>query len=65
MTKFSLGQFAAHLLTFEADLHVTEDACVEKACRMIEKEAKAAIPSQTPVLNLVILFLLFGTFEVA
>jgi hypothetical protein len=43
MTQFSLGQFAAHLLTFEADLHVTEDACVEKACRMIEKEAKTAI----------------------
>jgi phage gpG-like protein len=43
MTQFSLGQFAAHLLTFEADLHMTEDACVEKACRMIEKEAKSAI----------------------
>jgi phage gpG-like protein len=43
MTVFSLGQFAAHLLSFEADLHVTQDACVEKACKMIEKEAKAAI----------------------
>jgi phage gpG-like protein len=39
----SLGGFAAHLLTIEADLHVTEEVCVEKACRMIEKEAKAAI----------------------
>jgi hypothetical protein len=42
--KFSsLGGFAAHLLTIEADLHLTEEVCVEKACRMIEKEAKAAI----------------------
>jgi hypothetical protein len=42
-TRFTLGQFAAHLLTFEADLHLTQDACVEKACRMVEKEAKSAI----------------------
>jgi hypothetical protein len=41
--KFSLGQFAAHLLTYEADLHLTEEACVEKACKMVEKEAKSAI----------------------
>ena len=42
--KFSsLGSFAAHLLTIEADLKVTEEVCVEKACRMVEKEAKAAI----------------------
>jgi hypothetical protein len=44
MTTFnSLGAFAAHLLTIEADLHVTEEVCVEKACRMVEKEAKRAI----------------------
>jgi hypothetical protein len=42
-TRFSLGQFAAHLLAYEADLKLTEEACVEKACRMIEKEAKTAI----------------------
>jgi phage gpG-like protein len=42
--KFSsLGGFAAHLLTIEADLKITEEVCVEKACRMVEKEAKAAI----------------------
>jgi hypothetical protein len=42
--KFSsLGGFAAHLLTIEADLHLTEEVCVEKACRMVEKEAKTAI----------------------
>jgi phage gpG-like protein len=39
----SLGAFAAHLLTIEADLKVTEEVCVEKACRMVEKEAKRAI----------------------
>ena len=42
--KFSsLGGFAAHLLTIEADLELTREVCVEKACRMVEKEAKAAI----------------------
>jgi hypothetical protein len=42
--KFSsLGGSAAHLLTIEADLKLTEEVCVEKACRMVEKEAKAAI----------------------
>jgi phage gpG-like protein len=30
-------------LTFEADLRLTEEACVEKACKIVEKEAKAAI----------------------
>ena len=39
----SLGGFAAHLLTVEADMRLTEEACVEKACRMVEKEAKRAI----------------------
>lgn len=39
----SLGGFAAHLLTIEADMKLTEEVCVEKACRMVEKEAKAAI----------------------
>jgi hypothetical protein len=35
--KFSsLGGFAAHLLTIEADLQLTREVCVEKACRMVE-----------------------------
>jgi HK97 gp10 family phage protein len=42
--KFSsLGSFAAHLLTVEADLELAREVAVEKACRMIEKEAKTAI----------------------
>ena len=42
--KFSsLGSFAAHLLTIEADLKLSQEVCIEKACRMVEKEAKAAI----------------------
>ena len=42
--KFSsLGSFAAHLLTIEADLKLSQEVCVEKACRMVEKEAKTAI----------------------
>jgi HK97 gp10 family phage protein len=43
MTQFTLGQFAARLLAYEADLKLTEEACVEKAARMVEKEAKSAI----------------------
>jgi hypothetical protein len=43
MTQHTLLQFAARLLAYEADLKLTEEACVEKACRMVEKEAKAAI----------------------
>jgi phage gpG-like protein len=39
----SLGSFAAHLLTIEADLELAREVCVEKACRMVEKEAKTAI----------------------
>jgi len=39
----SLGGFAAHLLTIEADLELAREVCVEKACRMVEKEAKTAI----------------------
>ena len=42
--KFSsLGSLAAHLATIEADMKLTEEVCVEKACRMVEKEAKTAI----------------------
>jgi hypothetical protein len=43
MTQHTLLQFAAHLLTYEADLKMTKEACVEKACVMVEKEAKRAI----------------------
>src|SRR3984893_15566765 len=39
----SLSSFAAHLLTIEADLELAREVCVEKACRMVENEAKAAI----------------------
>jgi HK97 gp10 family phage protein len=42
--KFAdLGGLAAHILAVTADLKLAEEVCVEKACRMIEKEAKAAI----------------------
>jgi len=34
--------FAAQLLTIEADLELAKEVCIEKACRMVEKEAKAA-----------------------
>jgi phage gpG-like protein len=41
--RLSLGGFAARLLAAEADMHLTSEAIIEKACRMIEKEAKTAI----------------------
>ena len=39
----NLGGLVAHLLTVKADMRVAEEVCLEKACRMIEKDAKAAI----------------------
>jgi HK97 gp10 family phage protein len=44
MTIFnSLGDFAAHLLTIEADLELARDAAVVKGCKIVTKEAKAVI----------------------
>jgi hypothetical protein len=33
----SLGGFAAHLLTIEADLELAREVCVEKACHGRER----------------------------
>jgi HK97 gp10 family phage protein len=38
-----LGGLLAHFFTVEKDMKLAEEVCLEKACRMIEKEAKAAI----------------------
>jgi hypothetical protein len=39
----SLGDFAAHLLTIDADLEVAREAAVVKGCQIFQKEAKAVI----------------------
>jgi hypothetical protein len=43
MTQHTLLQFAARLLAYEEDLKLTEEVVIEKACRMVEKEAKRVI----------------------
>lgn len=39
----SLGGFAAHMLAAGADMKLAEEAVLEKACVMVEKEAKDVI----------------------
>ncbi len=52
MTVFtSFTDFAAHLLTVEADVRLAQEAAVEKACRMVEKAAKRAIGKYLPDYN--------------
>jgi hypothetical protein len=41
--KCSLGGFAAHMLAAGADMKLVEEAVLEKACVMVEKEAKDVI----------------------
>jgi hypothetical protein len=43
MSVFSLAGFAAHLLTMEADVELGKQMAVERACRMVEKEAKRVL----------------------
>lgn len=44
----SLGQFAAHLLAAEADLHLAMEGATVKGCKMIAKKAKAVIGVEQP-----------------
>jgi hypothetical protein len=43
MTTFTLEGFAAHLLTMKADIELAMEASVERACQMIEREAKESL----------------------
>jgi len=43
MTIFSLTGFAAHLLTMRADVELAMEAAVERACQMVETEAKDSL----------------------
>jgi hypothetical protein len=38
-----LSEFAAHLLSIEADMKFAQEIILERACKMIEKAAKHAI----------------------
>ena len=41
--RCNLGEFAVHMLTAASDARLAEEAILEKACVMVEKEAKSAI----------------------
>jgi hypothetical protein len=43
MKVFSLTDFAAHLLTIEADIELAKVAIVERACQMVERDAKRSL----------------------
>ena len=43
MTLSSFAQLAARLATADADMKLAKEAILEKACQLIEDEAKAAI----------------------
>ena len=45
MTLSSFAQLAARLATADADMKLAQEAILEKACQMIEDEAKGAIGS--------------------
>ncbi len=42
-TRLGRQELAAHLLTMEADVELAKQAAVERACRMVEKEAKRVL----------------------
>jgi hypothetical protein len=44
----SLGDFAAHLLTMEADIKLAEEVAVVKACKKVSKTAKNLIGHENP-----------------
>lgn len=49
MTVFhTCTDFAAHLLTMDADIKSAEEAAMERACRMVGKRAKKAIGQYLP-----------------
>jgi phage gpG-like protein len=46
---FSLGEFAAHLLTMEADLKLAEEAIVVKGCKIMQRAAKGMLGIPQPI----------------
>jgi HK97 gp10 family phage protein len=48
MTVFSLGDFAARLVTMEADIRLAQEAAVVKGCKMIQRAAKRQIGHEQP-----------------
>ncbi len=51
MTKVfnSLGDFAAHLLTVQADIKAAEEAAVVQACKIVKRTAKGMIGHEQPM----------------
>ncbi len=48
MSVFSLGQFAAHLMTMDADIRLAEEAAVVKGCKLIQRKAKGMMGHEQP-----------------
>lgn len=48
MKTFSLGEFAAHLLTMEADVKLAEEAAVVKGCKIVQRAAKGMLGTPQP-----------------
>ena len=48
MIGHTLGEFAAHLLTMEADIRLAEEVAVVKACKVVSKTAKNLIGHENP-----------------
>jgi len=45
---FSLGDFAAHLLTMEADIKAAEEVAIVRACKIVQRTAKNMIGHEQP-----------------
>lgn len=48
MKTFSLGEFAAHLLTMEADIRLAEEVAVVRGCKLIQRKAKGMLGHPQP-----------------
>ena len=48
MSVFSLGEFAAHLMTMDADVKLAEEAAVVKGCKVVRRAAKGMLGHPQP-----------------
>jgi len=48
MRSGGLGDFAAHILTLQADITEAQEAAVVKSCRIIQKTAKGMLGHEQP-----------------
>lgn len=48
MSAFSLGEFAAHLITMNADVKLAEEAAVVKGCKIVQRVSKGMLGTPQP-----------------